>query len=94
MCLFVLVETKADTILEKKARKLRKETGNPLWHVRGGSATPTKQLWSESLVRPLKILLFSPVASLMCFYVAVLYGTLYILCKLIEVSILIITDIS
>ncbi|PIB01378.1 putative transporter [Cercospora beticola] len=78
-CFFILKETYADTILTKKAERLRKKTGNPAWHPRLTSKTAGKQLIKESFARPMQILLFSPVASLMCFYIATLYGLLYIL---------------
>lgn len=79
-CVFFLKETHADIILAKKAIRLRKETGNPEWHVKSSSKpVSTKHLIIQRFVQPLRILLCSSVASLMCIYVAVLYGLLYIL---------------
>lgn len=79
VCWFVLRETLESVLLERKAAKLRKETGNPAWHARGSSTLAAKQLWAQSIIRPMKILFFSPVASLMCIYIAILYGLMYIL---------------
>ena len=79
ICPFVLKETMASIILRKKAEKLRKETGNPSWYPRGGSEESQNQQWSVAFLRPMKILLFSPIATLMCVYIAVLYGLMYIL---------------
>lgn len=78
-CTFILKETMASIILERKAAKLRKETGNPAWHAKTASVETRQQQWSHALVRPMKILLFSPIATLMCIYIAVLYGLMYIL---------------
>jgi hypothetical protein len=41
--------------------------------------TPPKQRFLQSLVRPTKMLLLSPIVASMCIYIAVLYGLLYIL---------------
>lgn len=40
---------------------------------------PAKQKFMQSLVRPTRMLLLSPIVSSMCIYIAVLYGLLYIL---------------
>ena len=79
ICFVVLKETLATIILEKKAAKLRKETGNLNYRSRLASPLTPKALLAETCVRPLKILLFTPVASAMCIYIALLYGLLYIL---------------
>ncbi|KAK4495853.1 hypothetical protein PRZ48_013121 [Zasmidium cellare] len=78
-CFFVLRETVASVILEKKAIRLRQETNNPNWHVRKPVDLPRRQLLMQSIVRPMRILLCTPVASLMSIYIAILYGLLYIL---------------
>lgn len=78
-CFFVLRETLAPVILERKAIRLRKETDNPAWHVRKAVNLPPKKLLIQSIVRPMWILLFTPVAPLMSIYIAILYGLLYIL---------------
>ncbi|KAH9826317.1 Major facilitator superfamily domain, general substrate transporter [Teratosphaeria destructans] len=80
-CFVFLKETHHGIILERKAERLRKETGNPEWHVRAESkvADNAKEGIVKSFTRPLRILLFSSVCSMMCIYVAVLYGLLYIL---------------
>ncbi|KAK8052695.1 major facilitator superfamily transporter [Apiospora saccharicola] len=76
---FVLEETYPPVLLERKAARLRKETGNP--HYRSKLAldlTPT-QLFTRSILRPTKMLLCCPIVTVMCTYVAILYGTLYLL---------------
>ncbi|KAF2766156.1 general substrate transporter [Teratosphaeria nubilosa] len=76
-----LKETHHGVVLERKAKRLRKETGNPAWHIRseGKVAENANEGIVQSFTRPIRILLFSSVCSMMCIYVAVLYGLLYIL---------------
>ncbi|EXJ66736.1 uncharacterized protein A1O5_09931 [Cladophialophora psammophila CBS 110553] len=75
----VLRESYAPVLLARKARELRKKKGNPLYRSKLDNGEPQKQLWARSLVRPAKMLLLSPIVSLMSVYVAVMYGVLYIL---------------
>ncbi|TDZ17190.1 Efflux pump radE [Colletotrichum orbiculare MAFF 240422] len=77
--LLIQRETYPPVLLERKAASLRKQTGNPGY--RSGLApdyTP-RQLFARSIVRPLKLLLTCPFVTVVCAYVAVLYGTLYLL---------------
>ncbi|KAF2280683.1 MFS general substrate transporter [Westerdykella ornata] len=72
-------ETYAPTLLERKAARLRKETGNP--HLRSKMALdiPPREVFIRAIVRPMKMLFFSPIVLLMSLYVAVNYGVLYLL---------------
>ncbi|MCJ1444953.1 MAG: hypothetical protein MMC23_005457 [Stictis urceolatum] len=76
---FFLWETYDPVLLERKARKLRKSTGNP--HFRtihdSISVSPAQKL-RTSLIRPLRILVH-PVCQLLTLYGAFGFGTLYIL---------------
>ncbi|KAF5667560.1 major facilitator family transporter [Fusarium heterosporum] len=72
-------ETYAYAILEKKAKKLRKETGNPKLRSALDKGTTTKELFSLAMVRPTKMLLFAPIVSLLSLYMALVYGYLYLL---------------
>ncbi|KAJ5937996.1 hypothetical protein N7454_004338 [Penicillium verhagenii] len=76
---FFVPETHGPTLLERKAARLRKETGNMEYRSRLDDGIPPKQRFLQSLVRPTTMLLFSPIVSSMCIYIAVLYGLLYIL---------------
>ena len=72
-------ETYAPVLLERKASLLRRETGNPAYRsILALDLTPN-QVIIQGLVRPCKMLLFSPVVTILCIYVAVMYGLLYIL---------------
>ncbi|OJJ48413.1 hypothetical protein ASPZODRAFT_61473 [Penicilliopsis zonata CBS 506.65] len=79
LCFLVLRETYAPIILEKKAAHLRKETGNDAYQSRLKPNIPAGEMFRLSILRPTKMLLFSPIVTLLSLYVAVLYGLLYIL---------------
>ncbi|KAL5358521.1 major facilitator superfamily domain-containing protein [Aspergillus floccosus] len=76
---FVVKETYAPVLLERKAARLRKETGNPAYRSRLSTGLPPKQLFLQSVIRPTKMLFLSPIIAMMCVYIAILYGLLYIL---------------
>jgi multidrug resistance protein len=67
-------ETYAPVLLERKAAKLRKETGNEnLRSKLAHGLTPSVHL-KHSLVRPMKMLIFSPIVFSLSLYMAVVYG--------------------
>ncbi|KAF2810286.1 MFS general substrate transporter [Mytilinidion resinicola] len=72
-------ESYAPVILERRAAKLRKETGNPNLRSKLTSPISPKELFRLSIVRPTKMLLTSPIVFCMSFYSAVAYGILYLL---------------
>ncbi|KAF7539189.1 hypothetical protein G7054_g2375 [Neopestalotiopsis clavispora] len=76
---FVLTETYPAILLEKKAARLRKETGNPKYRPKAGADAKMNKLLGQSILRPLKMLFCCPIVTIMCTYVAVLYGILYLL---------------
>lgn len=78
MILF-LKETYAMTLLERKARRLRKETGNQKLRSKLSSGLSQKGVIKLAIVRPTKMLIFSPVTLVMAVYIAIMYGQLYCL---------------
>ncbi|KAL3452704.1 major facilitator superfamily domain-containing protein [Aspergillus insuetus] len=76
---FIVPETYAPTLLARKAARLRKETGNEGYRSQLDDGIPSRQRFRQALVRPTRMLLFSPIVAAMCIYIAVLYGLLYIL---------------
>jgi len=80
LIIFTLPETYPPVLLERKAKKLRKETGNQ--ELRAPSElsgrTPS-QLLLANVVRPTKMLVLSPIVFLLSLYIAVVYGYLYIM---------------
>ncbi|RGP68151.1 hypothetical protein FSPOR_5495 [Fusarium sporotrichioides] len=79
MAFVFMRETYAYTILDRKTKKLRKETGNPKLRSALAKDITTKELFSMAMVRPTKMLLFAPIVSLLSLYMALVYGYLYLL---------------
>lgn len=76
---FVLRETYAPIILERKAAKLRKETGNDAYQSRLKPPGTPREVLVAAVSRPARLFLTSPIVAIMCIYVAVAYGMLYLL---------------
>ncbi|KAK4546145.1 hypothetical protein LTR36_002282 [Oleoguttula mirabilis] len=76
---FVMDETYAPTILEKKTKRLQKETGNLNLRSKLYVDLPPKELFIRATVRPAKLMFLSPICGLMSFYMAVVYSILYLL---------------
>lgn len=72
-------ETYAPALLAQKTIRLRKETGNPHLRSKLDNGMTTKQLFLYSIVRPSKMLIFSPVVLSQSLYVAIIYSYLYIM---------------
>lgn len=71
-------ETYAPVILKRKARRLRKETGNPkIMTEQEAQGLSLKEIVQNCLLRPLYFVITEPVLDLMCFYVCLIYALLY-----------------
>jgi hypothetical protein len=70
-------ESYAPAILERKAKRLRKSTGNPNLRSKLDSGLTAKDLFLFSIVRPSKMILFSPTVFFLSLYVAVTYCTAF-----------------
>ncbi len=80
-----LKESYAYAILNRKAKRLRKETGNPnLRSILDTGRTP-KEVFRLAIVRPTKMLFCSPVVSIISLYMAILYGYLYLMFTILPV---------
>ncbi|OUT23972.1 hypothetical protein CAS74_000348 [Pichia kudriavzevii] len=74
----LIPETYAPVILKKKAKRLRKETGNEkIMTEQEAAGLSLKELVQTCLYRPLKFAITEPVLDLMCFYVCLIYSLLY-----------------
>ncbi|KAK5342286.1 hypothetical protein LTR07_006023 [Exophiala xenobiotica] len=73
------LETYPPVLLERKAKRLRKETGNAKLRSALQSPKTPRELFLLSIVRPLKMLCFSPIVFGVSLYIAVTYGYLYLL---------------
>jgi len=76
---FFLKETYAPVILEAKAARLRKSTGNLKLRSKFASPLTPKEVILQALVRPFKVLFMSPIVLIMSTHMAIVYGYLYIL---------------
>lgn len=76
---FLLRETYAPVLLARKVARLRKETGNTALCSKLDTGLSEKDAFLHSIIRPAKMFIFSPIVAMMCVYIAVAYGLLYIL---------------
>lgn len=74
----LIPETYSPVILKKRAKRLRKETGNNKIMTEQ-EATPLsfKEMLNNNLYRPLKFVVQEPVLDLVCGFVALIYSLLY-----------------
>ncbi|OIW28139.1 bicyclomycin resistance protein [Coniochaeta ligniaria NRRL 30616] len=72
-------ETYAPVLLQRKVDRLRKETGNDLLRSKLDAGLSTSDYFKRGIVRPFKMLLFSPLCSIFAVYVGITYGYLYLL---------------
>ncbi|EXJ82004.1 hypothetical protein A1O1_08072 [Capronia coronata CBS 617.96] len=71
-------ETYAPVILKRRAKKLRKETGDPNIITEQEKVKLTlKEIIRTSLIRPITMILTEPVLDLMCMYIVLIYAMLY-----------------
>ena len=80
-CIFAFFyrETYRVRILEQKAKKLRKDTANQELRSKYNKGESSRHILGKSIVRPMQMLLFSPVVFLLSLYVSVVYGYLYLI---------------
>lgn len=77
--LFFLRETYAPKLLQTKAKRLRKETGNPAWHTEYDSPDRTlAKVLATNLIRPFRLLSTQPIVQVIALYLAYLYGMMYL----------------
>lgn len=75
---FTVPETYAPVILDKRAKKLRKDTGDDRYVTEKDiDARPFGQQLRIFLLRPLQLLFLEPIVFLISLYMSVLYGLLY-----------------
>lgn len=72
-------ETHPKILLERKAARLRRKTNNPNLRSQLDPGLTKRQILTAALIRPSKLLMFSPIVQLMSLYVALVFGLLYLL---------------
>lgn len=70
-------ETYAPTLLERKVRRLRSETGNQ--SLRSKMDTRSHKLVKLAIIRPIKFLVKTPMVTVIALYVGIAYGILNLL---------------
>lgn len=73
-----LRESYAPLILDRKTKRLRQERGNPALKSKLDTNQSPSDIFKIAIIRPTRMLLFSPIIFLLSFYVAIIYGYLYI----------------
>ncbi|KAI1124494.1 major facilitator superfamily domain-containing protein [Nemania abortiva] len=77
--LIFMRETNATVLLRRKTARLIKETGNDKLVPKGATNESPKQVFSRAIVRPAKLLVFSPIVLLLSLYSATVYGLIFLL---------------
>ncbi|OCL02037.1 multidrug resistance protein [Glonium stellatum] len=75
----VMSETYAPAILERKTRRLRKESGNAMLRSKLDTGLGARALFARSIIRPMKLLFLSPITFALSVFTALGYGYLYLL---------------
>ncbi|GKZ19451.1 citrinin biosynthesis cluster MFS transporter mrr1 [Aspergillus brasiliensis] len=85
---FIIVpETYAPLILQKRAARLRRETGNEALHSLLDHSRPTmNDIVTKYLLRPVMMLFLEPILLLITLYLALVYGILYLFFEAYPVS--------
>lgn len=79
MSLLFLRETYPTILLKRKTARLVKETGNTDLRSRDDAGESVQQLFVRSIVRPTKILIYSPIALVTSLYIGLVYGYQYLM---------------
>ncbi|KUI71617.1 putative transporter mfs2 [Cytospora mali] len=75
---FILRETRADVILARRAKKLRKETGKPIYAESEFNRQSTVALLKMSFYRPARMLTTEPVVIFFTLWVSFAWGILFL----------------
>lgn len=78
LMLFVMKESYAPVLLQRKTERLRKETGNELLRSKLDIGLAPRDFFRRSAVRPVKMFIMSPMVAIMAFYTALTYAYLYV----------------
>ncbi|KAK3361934.1 major facilitator superfamily domain-containing protein [Lasiosphaeria ovina] len=72
-------ESYAPVLLQRKVDRLRRETGNELLRSKLDSGLTPADYFKRSIIRPLRMLAFSPLCIAFAVYISIVYGYLYIM---------------
>ncbi|KAI0977182.1 major facilitator superfamily domain-containing protein [Xylaria arbuscula] len=77
--LIFMRETNAVVLLQRKTARLIKETGNNRLVSKSGTGEMPKQVLQKAIVRPAKLIIFSPIVLLISLYAGILFGIIFLL---------------
>ncbi|RAH49927.1 MFS transporter [Aspergillus brunneoviolaceus CBS 621.78] len=87
LAFFIVPETYAPVLLQRRAARLRKETGNTELYALLDKSRPTmKDIASKYLLRPVLMLFLEPILLAITLYLALVYGILYLFFEAYPVS--------
>ncbi|RYP88803.1 hypothetical protein DL770_004595 [Monosporascus sp. CRB-9-2] len=72
-------ETNAAVLLRRKTERMRKETANDKLVPKVAREETPRQMLLRAIVRPVKMLIFSPIVLLVSFYAGILFGLIFLL---------------
>ncbi|KAH8673244.1 major facilitator superfamily domain-containing protein [Ilyonectria robusta] len=72
-------ETNAAVLLQQKTERMRKQTGNDKLVPKVTREGTPRQMLLRAIVRPLKMLIFSPIVLLISLYTGILFGLVFLL---------------
>ncbi|KAI1653022.1 MFS general substrate transporter [Daldinia decipiens] len=78
IALFVFSETYEVILLNRRAAKLRKSTGNPYYTATQAASETLRSRLSVSLTRPLRLLITQPILQVVAIFLAYNFGMLYL----------------
>lgn len=65
MAVFTIQETYAPVLLERRTKRLRKETGNMNLRSKLEQNLPPREIFVRAIARPTKLMFLSPICALM-----------------------------
>lgn len=87
LAFFIVPETYGPVILQRRAARLRRETGNWALHSLLDESRPTaSEIVNKYLLRPIQMLFLEPILLLITIYLALVYGILYLFFEAYPVS--------
>jgi MFS family permease len=78
-CFVLLHESYPPRLLELKAKRLRKETANPLLHSKYDKGQTSSRLLYLSIIRPAKMLLRCPIIGIVSVFLGIAYSYMFLL---------------
>ncbi|KAI4197196.1 MAG: hypothetical protein LQ350_006084 [Teloschistes chrysophthalmus] len=79
LTILFLRETYAPKLLQDKAKRLQEETGQSHYNSKLEQDLPAARLYLRAIIRPLKMLLFSPIILGLSLFMALVYSYIYLL---------------